>query len=101
MLNEVPRVILLILKTNDLTRSLDESLQTGRGPERSFLIMAKYCSKAVYEETIEIIYKTGGLLRGENFLRWLGALWNYWRVGLKLKAFETAIYAKSVLGLEA
>lgn len=101
MLNSVPSVILLILKTNDLTRSLDESLQTGRGPERSFLIMAKYCSRAVYEETIEIINRTGGLLRDGNLLKWLGALWHYWRIGLKLRTFETAIYVKDILGLEA
>ena len=32
LLSKVPRVILLILKTNDLTRSLDENLQTRQGP---------------------------------------------------------------------
>ncbi len=31
LLGQVPRIILLILKTNDLTRSLDESLQTSQG----------------------------------------------------------------------
>ncbi|KAK5104051.1 hypothetical protein LTS08_001935 [Lithohypha guttulata] len=40
LLGRVPSMILLILKTNDLTRSLDESLQTTEGPIRSFLILA-------------------------------------------------------------
>lgn len=101
MLNDVPPVILLILKTNDLTRSVDENLQTGRGPERSFMIMARYCSKAVYEETLDMINRTGGLFRSGNLLRWLRALWEHWRIGLKLRVFETAIYAKAALGIEA
>ncbi len=43
LLGRVPRIILLILKTNDLTRSLDENLHTRRGPVRTFLILARYC----------------------------------------------------------
>ena len=55
LLGKVPRIILLILKTNDLTRSLDEGLQTGEGPERTFLILARYASRTVYEEEVENI----------------------------------------------
>lgn len=101
MLNAVPPVILLILKTNDLTRSVDENLKTGRGPERSFMIMARYCSQAVYEETLDVIDRTGGLFRSGNMVRWLRALWEHWRIGFKLRAFETALYAKAALGIEA
>lgn len=54
MLSRMPRVVLLILKTNDLTRSLDENLNNPLGPERTFLIMANYCAKVVYDEEIEI-----------------------------------------------
>ncbi|MBE3111933.1 MAG: hypothetical protein IMZ46_15750, partial [Acidobacteria bacterium] len=43
LLGQVPRVMLLILKTNDLTRSLDENLHTRHGPVRTFLILARYC----------------------------------------------------------
>lgn len=56
LLGKVPRIILLILKTNDLTRSLDEGLQTGESPERTFLILAKYASRCVYEEEKEKIF---------------------------------------------
>ncbi|KAI3403339.2 hypothetical protein KGF56_003927 [Candida oxycetoniae] len=55
ILSSVPRMILLILKTNDLTRNLDESLHTDLGPERTFLIMANYCAKGVYDEGIDTI----------------------------------------------
>ena len=100
LLADVPSVILLILKTNDLTRSLDESLHTGKGPERTFLIMARYCSRAVYEETMETIKAHGGLLKVANFFHWIHAVWNYWRVEMKLKVFESALFWKGQLGLE-
>lgn len=102
LLANVPPVILLILKTNDLTRSLDENLQTGRGPERTFLILARYCSRAVYEEAREEIEKHGGMLKVGNIVRWVSAVWEYLRIGAKLKAFEMAIYWKEVFhGLSA
>lgn len=55
ILSKVPRIVLLILKTNDLTRHLDEVLKCPVGIERNFLIMAQYCLKIVYNEEIEII----------------------------------------------
>lgn len=54
MLAEMPRVVLMILKTNDLTRNLDESLENALGQERTFLIMANYCAKVVYDEQREL-----------------------------------------------
>lgn len=53
ILASMPRIVLLILKTNDLTRNLDEGLGSSLGPERTFLIMANYCAKDVYEEELE------------------------------------------------
>lgn len=53
ILASMPRIVLLILKTNDLTRTLDECLGSSLGPERTFLIMANYCAKDVYEEALE------------------------------------------------
>ncbi|KAI5958674.1 hypothetical protein KGF57_002519 [Candida theae] len=55
ILSSMPRMILLILKTNDLTRNLDESLKSDLGPERTFLIMANYCAQTIYEEGVDII----------------------------------------------
>lgn len=99
LLADVPSVILLILKTNDLTRSLDENLQTGKGPERTFLIMARYCARAVYQETMENIQERGGLLRVTNLIEWVRAVFDYWRVGLKLKVFESTLFWRGVLGV--
>ncbi|EDO17600.1 hypothetical protein Kpol_1061p24 [Vanderwaltozyma polyspora DSM 70294] len=58
ILSTIPRIVLLILKTNDLTRHLDECLQNPLGPERTFLIMTQYCAKTVYDEDCEDINKT-------------------------------------------
>lgn len=57
LLSNMPRIILLILKTNDLTRALDENLNNPLGPERTFLILANYCASTVYEEDKETINK--------------------------------------------
>lgn len=54
ILSSMPRIVLLILKTNDLTRNLDETLDNPLGPERTFLILANYCAKAVYDESLEL-----------------------------------------------
>ncbi|PRT54767.1 ABC1 family protein MCP2 [Wickerhamiella sorbophila] len=55
MLREVPNIVLLILKTNDLTRYLDEKLDSPLGIVRTFLIMAQYCTTTIYKERIRSI----------------------------------------------
>lgn len=55
ILSTMPRIILLILKTNDLTRALDENLNNPLGPERTFLILANYCARCVHDEQVETI----------------------------------------------
>ncbi|KAH1500543.1 hypothetical protein LV164_007599 [Aspergillus fumigatus] len=108
LLGQVPRIILLILKTNDLTniacsppsaRSLDENLHTRQGPIRTFLILARYATRTVFEEKIENINETGGMLRPLNFLRFLWAWTGYLRVELKLSIYETLLSMKSRFGL--
>ncbi|EGX44670.1 hypothetical protein AOL_s00188g8 [Orbilia oligospora ATCC 24927] len=84
LLANVPRIILLILKTNDLTRSLDESLQSSIGPERTFLIMADYCSRAVFDEEKEMIAHNGGLSKPGNIARMISALFFLCKIKLKL-----------------
>ncbi|KAH8428799.1 ABC1 kinase family protein [Aspergillus melleus] len=95
LLGQVPRIILLILKTNDLTRSLDENLHTRQGPVRTFLILARYATRTVFEEQMESINETGGILRIGNFLRFLRAWTGFLRVELKLSVYETLLSLKS------
>ncbi|KAI9706329.1 MAG: hypothetical protein M1820_004905 [Bogoriella megaspora] len=116
LLGQVPRIILLILKTNDLSksrtsrstsnidllrtaRSLDENLHTRQGPVRSFLILARYASRTVYEEQLESLH--GSLLRPRNILGFLSAWGAYTHVRLKLRVYELYLSTKRVLGFSA
>lgn len=96
LLGQVPRIILLILKTNDLTRSLDENLHTRQGPERTFMILARYCSRTVFEEQVEDLRSRGSLLWPRNAFGLLAAWFGYLRVELKLEAFEAWLTVKRV-----
>ena len=46
LLRRVPRVMLMVLKINDLTRGLDAHLHTTHGTARPFIITARYCALA-------------------------------------------------------
>ena len=100
LLSQVPRIILLILKTNDLTRSLDENLQTRQGPIRSFLILARYCTRTVYYEQVEEIRQKGSLFWPPNALRVFAAWLGYLRVEMKLESFELLLAVKRMLGFK-
>ncbi|KAI0099466.1 ABC1-domain-containing protein [Daldinia grandis] len=100
MLGQVPRIILLILKTNDLTRSLDENLHTRQGPMRSFMILARYCARTVFREQVEEIReRPGTLLWPGNALRFMAAWVGYLRVELKLEVFELWLTVKRIVGV--
>lgn len=130
LLGQVPRIILLILKTNDLStspypplslssslsiyrqyntnneplqkkaRNLDENLHTRQGPIRTFLILARYATRTVYEEQIQSIRELGGgLWYPLNFLRFLFAWAAYVRVELKLSVYETLLGVKGRFGM--
>ncbi|KAI8629857.1 ABC1-domain-containing protein [Xylariaceae sp. FL1651] len=99
MLGQVPRIILLILKTNDLTRSLDESLHTRQGPMRTFLILAHYCARTVLREQVEEIgQRPGSFFSPGNALRLVVAWMGYLRVEFKLEAFELWLKMKRIVG---
>lgn len=87
-----------IVKTNDLTRSLDENLQTRHGPIRNFLILARYCMRTVFNEQLEQIRQQGSLLHPSNMLRLLSASFGFWRVEIKLKFLELWLNAKRMVG---
>lgn len=53
LLASVPRPLLLLLKTNDLLRSIERTLLADNSSSRSFLIMARYCAYALYEDELQ------------------------------------------------
>lgn len=99
LLGQVPRVILLVLKTNDLTRSLDASLQTTQGPVRSFLILAQYAAYTVWEEQVELLKKSGGLFwPPRNFVRVVLAWTSYAQTVAKLNVYEWYLWIRGKMG---
>lgn len=66
---------------------------------RTFLILARYATRTVFEEQIELIQETGGVFRPFNFLRFLRAWAGFLRVELKLSVYETLLSVKSRFGL--
>ena len=99
LLGHVPRIILLILKTNDLTRSLDEALGSTQ-PMRPMLILAKYASWTVWQDEKDMIRRRGGLFRPRNFLKLMRALFRFVRVELKLFGYERYLSVRRHLGLD-
>ncbi|KAI4136478.1 MAG: hypothetical protein LQ341_005596 [Variospora aurantia] len=92
----VPRIILLILKTNDLTRSLDESLKTRAGPVRNFMILARYCSRTIFQEQVEVIRSQGSTLWPRNMFRLFAAWTSYVRIEAKLVIYEWYIFVRRI-----
>lgn len=83
LLRKVPRRMLMVLKLNDLTRSLDASLHTTHGPTRPFIITARYCALAVWSDDREKLRsrrKKEGLSFSwfKDYLnKWTSYLWFY------------------------
>jgi len=81
VLRKVPRRMLMVLKLNDLTRSLDASLHTTHGLARPFIITARYCALAVWRDdrsTLGRRYREQGLsfrLLGDYLSSFFSYLW--------------------------
>lgn len=88
-----------MILTPNLARSLDENLHTRQGPVRTFLILARYATRTVFEEKMDTINESGGIFRPFNFLRFLWAWTGFLRVEIKLSVYETLLMLKSRLGM--
>ncbi|KAF8927706.1 hypothetical protein BGZ58_010211 [Dissophora ornata] len=59
ILARVPRDLLLLFKTNDLLRALDEDLGADDGAQmRTFAVMGQYCARVIYEAEKKEIQQT-------------------------------------------
>lgn len=99
LLGDVPRIILLILKTNDLTRSLDEALGSKQ-PMRPMMILAQYASLTVWEEEKEKLRRRGGLLNTRNIWPLVRAWLTHFRIVLKLFGYERYLSIRRHLHLD-
>ncbi|KAI8391313.1 ABC1 family-domain-containing protein [Radiomyces spectabilis] len=79
ILGKLPRAVLLLLKTNDLLRHVDETLSVVPDQRNTYLIMGRYCAQAVWLDTKQYLLnqiRTVGLnwrLTKHLFQAW----WNY------------------------
>lgn len=80
-------------------RSLDENLHTRQGPARTFLILARYASRTVYEEQLENL--KGSLFWLPNLFTFLSAWSTHMGVELKLSTYETVLKVRALLGMQA
>lgn len=95
LLASVPRLVLLILKTNDLVRHLDEALQNPLGNERTFFIMATYCAKTVLDDD----RSQNSRDHSQWSLRWvaneLKAWSKYYNRCMQLHLYDLVFYVKN------
>jgi aarF domain-containing kinase len=88
-----------VANTRPSARSLDENLHTRQGPVRTFLILARYATRTVFEEQMELVSQHGSILRPSNFFRFLCAFAAYVRVEVKLLGYEKWLSLKTRLGM--
>ncbi|KAL8968555.1 MAG: hypothetical protein Q9197_004818 [Variospora fuerteventurae] len=77
-------------------RSLDESLKTRAGPVRNFMILARYCSRTIFQEQVEVIRSQGSTLWPRNMFRLFAAWTSYVRVEAKLVIYEWYIFVRRI-----
>ncbi|KAH8107866.1 ABC1-domain-containing protein [Cristinia sonorae] len=94
VLRRVPRRVLMVLKLNDLTRSLDHALATTHSSIRVFLITAKYCSTAVWrDDQTRLIsqMRTSGLMSFGLLLQYFSCWWRHQKLYRSLVLTETIL----------
>lgn len=97
ILRKVPRRLLMILKVNDLTRSLDVSLNTTHSPIRIWLIVARFCELAIWQDEVRQM-RSERRHRGLSLnlaSRWLHSLWEYqkWYNALRVVEWSMDVFA--------
>ncbi|KAI9259336.1 cupin-like domain-containing protein [Sporodiniella umbellata] len=78
ILGKLPRAVLLLLKTNDLLRHVDEKLSASHDERITYAIMGFYCSKAVWLDTKRQLLHSIRTL-GFSFLRLKQLFYAWWQ----------------------
>lgn len=90
LLRNAPRRLIMILKLNDLQRSLDISLATTHGPSRIFIIVARFCAYSAWQDDRQQLYsifKSEGISLG-LISSWFEDWWQYQRYYNGLRVVE-------------
>lgn len=92
VLRHLPRRVLMVLKLNDLTRHLDHALMTTHSNIRIFVIMAKYCTYAVWREERQRLmnqFNKTGILSFAMLCKYFAEWWRFEKNYRKLVLVET------------
>lgn len=84
----------MLLKLNDLTRSLDYALATTHSNIRVFLITAEYCTKAVWmgeKQEIQRLRRVRSVFSLPVLTRYIWGWLKFENAYFQLKIFETAL----------
>ncbi|KAI0092979.1 ABC1-domain-containing protein [Irpex rosettiformis] len=92
VLRRIPRRVLMVLKLNDLTRSLDHALITTHSGIRVFLVTAKYCTRAVWEDERRRLFESFSTRNLLSFL--VGYVRGLWLV---LPRFSASLLASNCI----
>lgn len=88
LLSKIPRELLLILKTNDLLRSIETRMGT-KGQQISFIIMSRYCSENVYKNLLRRCEDWRCRFKVKSSHRWIDFKLSVYQLYLWLKWYFT------------
>lgn len=88
LLANIPRPLLLLLKTNDLLRSIERVLSEPNDlrPVQSFFITAKYCTNSIYLDNV--------MGKELNFINLFRYKFDYYYTLFKINTFELLVKIK-------
>ncbi|KZP34641.1 ABC1-domain-containing protein [Athelia psychrophila] len=98
VLRRVPRRVLMVLKLNDLTRSLDHALATTHSSIRIFLITAKYCAFSVWQDDRQRVInrmKENNSVSWSDLKEYVACWWHF------TKLYRSLILAETWMDLQA
>ena len=95
ILARLPRVVLLLLKTSDLLRHIDEVLRSsssGQDDHLTYVIMGRYCAKAVWLDTKQhLLNKLGEFGFNWHVFKALAlSWWHYYSLAAMLWLYQRA-----------
>ncbi|KAI8079783.1 ABC1 family-domain-containing protein [Halteromyces radiatus] len=92
ILGKMPRTVLLLLKTNDLLRHVDEQLNVVPDERITYVIMGQYCSKAAWLDTRSYLIQQLKEIGWHWYLMksLLSAWWHYQKLEYSLWFYQLA-----------
>ncbi|CEG78732.1 Putative Atypical/ABC1/ABC1-B protein kinase [Rhizopus microsporus] len=93
ILETLPRIVVLLLKTSDLLRSLDENLRKSKDKYMTYALMGRYCAEAVWiDQKMNLLHRLQSTLTlsaaWELFKNLVVAWWKYELLEFTLWAYR-------------